>query len=88
MSKQEWEKRVKNEFGEYPSMKFHQENGVVTLAEVAEWDKIINFLYSLHQLELRGIREMIEAKGHQQEDDSIWCNMDEILDDSLLTIAE
>lgn len=25
------------------------------------------------------LRESIEALGHQQDDDTIWCNMDEVL---------
>ena len=62
MTKQEWEKKVKGEFGEYPSMKFHQENGIVKLVEVAEWDKIIDFMHSLHLQELEKIRETIRDK--------------------------
>lgn len=41
--------------------------------------KIYNLLQQNTQEVLQGVVEKIKDLGHQQEDDTIWCNMDEVL---------
>lgn len=36
-------------------------------------------IFSTAQAVLDAVKEEIKETGHQQEDDTIWCNMDELL---------
>lgn len=45
--------------------------------EVEEWlFKLIDRTYRATKEE---VREIIKEHGHQQDDDTIWCNMDDVL---------
>lgn len=63
MTKQEWTEKFEKEFN----------GGNIHLHKVAD------FFYSLHLQEIEKIRERVKELGHQQEDDTIWCNMDDVL---------
>lgn len=38
-----------------------------------------SFIQTLRTDDLQAVRELIKEHGHQQEDDTIWCNMDDLL---------
>jgi hypothetical protein len=38
-----------------------------------------NLATSIRDSEQQRIREEVKKLGHQQDDDTIWCNMDEVL---------
>ena len=50
------------------------------------YNKLVGFIYALLtrataeavEAERERIREWAKENGHQQEEDSIWCNMDEL----------
>ena len=44
-----------------------------------EIEPIANFHRQTVKEVLEGVREEIEKLGHQQDDDTIWCNMDEVI---------
>ena len=47
------------------------------------YNKLSDLIASVREeakdLERARIKEIIEAHGHQQEDDSIWCDMDKVI---------
>ena len=45
----------------------------------AQKELIKSFIASLLQAEREEIEEIIKENGHQQEDGTVWCDMDKIL---------
>ena len=44
-----------------------------------DFDKVVAILTQVRQEERERVVEIIEECGHQQDDDTIWCNMDELI---------
>ena len=55
-------------------------DSLVRLEFSGDTEDLLSQSYELGREEaLREISEKVEELGHQQDDDTIWCNMDEIL---------
>ena len=82
-NKEEWEEWI-HDIDNY--IDYHGEADKEDIAPFIRRDLLKSFISKLLQDQKEGIRKRIKELGHQQEDDTIWLNMDDLLTSDELKI--